>query len=126
VATLSRVATQVVSAACAAVGALASANLGCQGELHARGASGALVALLAEHAATESFEGAAAAHDAAVTCISPTAAAADSIAERAAWAIVELVAGNADLQDAVPAANTPCASFSDWLSPAFVTEAAEA
>ena len=103
-------AMQVVSAACAAVGALASANPGCQSELHMRGAVNALVTLLAEHAATVGAEGTSVG-DAAVTCSSPTAAATDSIAERAAWAVVELVAGNADLQDAVRAAHTHCASF---------------
>ena len=107
VATPSGAAMQVVSAACAAVGALASANPGCQGELHARGATEALVALLAEHADSIGAEETAAAGDAAVPCSSPTAAATDSVAERAVWAIVELVAGNADLQDAVRSAHTP-------------------
>ena len=97
---------QVVSAACAAVGALASANPGCQGELHARGATNALIALLAEHATVVSAEGTAAEGDATDACSGPAAAATDSVTERAVWAAVELVAGNADLQDAVRAAHT--------------------
>ena len=98
---------QVVSAACAAVGSLASANAGCQNELHARGATAALVALLAEHAGTLSADGATA-EGAGPNTDAREAAKTDDIAERAVWATVELVAANADLQDAVRAAQQQC------------------
>ena len=92
-------ATQVVSAACAALGALASANPGCQGELHTRGATAALAELLAKHA--DALADGAAAEDAAINYGNASTAGTDFVAERAVWAAVELAAGNADVQDAV-------------------------
>lgn len=64
----------------------------------------ALSALLAEHAAATSSRGAAAEDNVGAECGDEEPAATNDSAERAVWAAVELSAGNADVQDAVRAA----------------------
>ena len=136
--------------ACAAIGSLASANVGCQAALHGLGATAALAALLLQHAgvqpdrttccssaatavliprhtAQEQGHSGTTHSTAAATAESPVLqstaaiagdgeaqddpssaaeAMADMIAERAVWAVVELTAGNADVQDAVSVLST--------------------